>query len=114
MAADAPALRELRLVSVALYDAGPAPLVGALSCNTHLEALDLTGTGMSEAFARDTLLPALRDNAALQYFECAVHVAQDLVNRRRQPRFDWLRGERDLVWGQRAAVDVLNEQPPQS
>jgi hypothetical protein len=60
MAVNAPPLKELGLVDCNLGDAGMRPLLEALPHNTHLKDLLCTGSGMSAAFARDVLLPAVR------------------------------------------------------
>ena len=65
VAANAPALRHLYIPGAALGDEGLAPIFAALPSNTHLCTLDCTGTGMSEAFVRDTILPAVRANRRL-------------------------------------------------
>ena len=59
------ALEELLLQSSSLGDAGLRPLVEALPENTHLQWLNVYGNGMSEAFQRNVLLPAVRANASL-------------------------------------------------
>ncbi len=66
VAADAPALHELHVSSSRLGDAGLGPLVDALTRNTHLRVLACNHDHMSEAFARDQLLPAVRANTSLQ------------------------------------------------
>ena len=58
VAADAPALRKLRLKSIDLDDNSLAPLVNALAGNRYLRELDITDNYMSEAFMREQLLPA--------------------------------------------------------
>jgi hypothetical protein len=63
--ANAPALTELDVSCWQLGDAGLRPLMDALPRNTHLRDLYLSGDGMSEAFARDVLLPAVRANTTL-------------------------------------------------
>jgi hypothetical protein len=60
IAANAPTLRSLDIRQCGLGDAGMGPLVDALPHNTHLQTLDCRGNGMSDAFVRDRLLPALR------------------------------------------------------
>ena len=97
IAADAPALKVLWYFDYServLGDAGMAPIVEALPLNRHLRVLDLRCSGMSEAFARDRLLPAVRANTTLRKFtyssECddedvpAAAEAVELVNRRGQ------------------------------
>jgi hypothetical protein len=70
IAANAPALQQLDVSYSSLEDAGLGPLVDALPGNTHLLCLDLRvdlleNDGMSEAFARNRLLPAVRANTSL-------------------------------------------------
>ena len=52
---------------MSLRDAGLAPIVAALPHNHHLRDLDLRYTGPSDAFLRNTLLPAVRANTSLRY-----------------------------------------------
>jgi hypothetical protein len=69
VAANVPALHRLVLTSCELADAALGPLVDALPGNTHLRELvlsDREGLGMSEAFARNRLLPAVRANTSLR------------------------------------------------
>ena len=66
VAADAPALQELRLVDVALGGEGWAPLAAALPGNHHLRGLYAINTGMMPEFARTRLLPAVQANASLR------------------------------------------------
>jgi hypothetical protein len=66
VAANSPALQLVDVRSNWLGDAGMSPLVEALRHNTHLTKLDCGGNRMSEAFARDRLLPAVRANASLR------------------------------------------------
>jgi hypothetical protein len=66
VAANAPALRELRLGGCDLTDAGLGPLLDALAGNTHLRVLHCRFNGLSEAFKRERLLPAVRANAWLE------------------------------------------------
>jgi hypothetical protein len=69
IAVDAPALHTLVCSCNSLGDAGLAPIVEALALNRHLRELDVRdatyGNRMSEAFARERLLPALRANTTL-------------------------------------------------
>jgi hypothetical protein len=95
-AADAPALHVLECSSnfssmIHLGDAGLAPILQALPLNRHLRVLDLHSNGMSEAFARERLLPAVRANTSLQSLKCADYFsgpaaaeAEELVRRRAQ------------------------------
>jgi hypothetical protein len=66
VAANAPALRELDLNFCDLTDAGLGLLVDALPSNTHLRVLDCGNNGVSEAFMRERLLPAVRANPWLE------------------------------------------------
>jgi hypothetical protein len=66
VAANAPALRELRLDACDLTDAGLGPLVDALPSNTHLRLLVYGDNAITEAFERERLLPAVRANAWLE------------------------------------------------
>ncbi len=66
VAADAPALQKLCIANNALGDVGLAPLVAALPRNRHLRVLDTRHNNMSEGFARERLLPAVRANAGLR------------------------------------------------
>ena len=72
VAADAPALRELDIRhSPQLGEIGLRPLLDALAHSTHLRLLDCCNTGMSEAFARDVFLPAVRANTSLRTLEAS-------------------------------------------
>ncbi len=88
VAANTPTLKELSLVYFSLGDAGMRPLLEALPQNTHLARLQCVENGLSAAFARDVLLPAVRGNTSLRSFhggdelEGAVE-AQALVMARR-------------------------------
>jgi hypothetical protein len=78
VAANAPALHALDLSISELPDAVLGPLVDALPRNTHLRMLNLAdeeGQGMSEAFARDRLLPAVRANVSLCELYTGLHWA---------------------------------------
>ena len=66
VAADAPALQKLTISCSALGDDGLRLLVDALPANRHLRELDCQGNNMSEEFARDHLLPAVRANTGLR------------------------------------------------
>jgi hypothetical protein len=65
VAANAPALHELDVSGCELGDEGLRPLFGALPANTHLRTLDCRYNALSDAFVRDSLLPAVRANASL-------------------------------------------------
>jgi hypothetical protein len=86
--ADAPALQTLRISSCGLGDAGLGPLFDALPRNTHLRTLHCCENDVSEAFARDVLLPAVRANTSLRELHAdreyaAAAEAMQLVARRR-------------------------------
>jgi Ran GTPase-activating protein (RanGAP) involved in mRNA processing and transport len=66
VAANAPALQQLDVRHTWLRDAGLGPVTEALCHNTHLTKLNCGGNKMSEAFARDRLLPAVRANTSLR------------------------------------------------
>jgi hypothetical protein len=69
VAANAPALQQLDVSYSSLEDAGLGPLVDALPRNTHMRKLYLyeeEDRRMSEAFARNRLLPAVRANGSLR------------------------------------------------
>ena len=68
--ADAPALHELCAFNNSLGDAGAKAMVAALPRCHHLRDLNISFNGLSEAFAHDVLLPALRANASLRRLEC--------------------------------------------
>jgi hypothetical protein len=68
VAANTPSLQLLFVTFCHLGDAGMRPLLEALPHNTHLECLVCDGNGMSAAFARDLLLPAVRANTSLVVF----------------------------------------------
>jgi hypothetical protein len=65
VAANAPALTELAVSDCALGDDGLRPLFEALPRNAHMRKLDCAFNYISEAFARDVLLPAVRTNVSL-------------------------------------------------
>jgi hypothetical protein len=76
VAADAPALQHLDVYcarvtcTCRLGDAGLAPLVTALRRNRHLRRLNISCNEMSEEFAREVLLPAVRANTSLRELAC--------------------------------------------
>ena len=88
IAADSPALQVL--VCEGLEDVGVAPIVEALPLNRHLHELSVGLNFISEAFARERLLPAVRANTTLRKLKCgwrsspAVKEAAELVRRRRR------------------------------
>ena len=73
IAVDAPALQVLVCNDNDLEDDGLAPIVEALPLNHHLRVLDVSRNSVSEAFAREWLLPAVRANTALREFALAQH-----------------------------------------
>jgi hypothetical protein len=75
VAADAPALTQLSLALCDLGDEGLRALMEALPRNTHLRTLDVRYNEVTEAFARDVLLPAVRANTSLQ----RLHVGGDFA-----------------------------------
>ncbi len=79
LAANAPALTALGLSHSDLRDAGLRPLLEALSANTHLCALDVSFNGMSDAFARNVLLPAVRANTSLRTLSAGMGINDDSV-----------------------------------
>ena len=66
VAADAPALAVLSVQGSDFGDAGLGGLFYALPRNSHLRALTCFSMGMSEAFARGVVLPAVRANTSLR------------------------------------------------
>ena len=66
VAANTPALRCLRVQNSSLGDVGMRLLLDALEHNTHLRDFGCLNTGMSEAFAREHFLPAIRANTSLR------------------------------------------------
>ena len=69
-----------------------ALIVEALATNSHLRELDVSFNEISEEFAREHLLPAVRANTSLRKLKCANHdsnppaaaKAERLVRRRGQ------------------------------
>ena len=91
--ANAPALQRMGISGSALGDDGMTPLMDALPRNNHLRELDFIGSNaMTEGFANEQLLPAVRANTLLRMFICredhgdvlcaAVAEAEELVRRR--------------------------------
>jgi hypothetical protein len=66
VAADAPALTALDVSCCYVSDAGMRPLFEALPGNSHLRQLKCSGNGITDEFARDVLLPAVRANTSLR------------------------------------------------
>jgi hypothetical protein len=77
IAANAPALHEVNLHNCLLGDAGLRPLFDALPANTHLRTVYCCANALSDAFMRDTLLPAVRANASLHELYPAAHPLSD-------------------------------------
>jgi hypothetical protein len=65
VAANAPALIALDVTGINSDDAA-RPLLHALLRNTHLRDLSFTGYDLSDAFAREVMLPAVRANTSLR------------------------------------------------
>lgn len=97
VAANAPALTVLEVFVCNLHDEGLRPLFEALPHNTHLRVLNCSYNIMSDVFARDLLMPAVRANTSLRKLQAGdVHhrtnpdhsrsivEAQNLVNNRAQ------------------------------
>jgi hypothetical protein len=66
IAANAPALMELDVSMCHLGDEGLRPLFEALPANTYLRTLVCSWNDISQAFAADVLLPAVRANSSLR------------------------------------------------
>jgi hypothetical protein len=75
VASNVPALQRLYVSHCGLGDAGLRTLMDALPRNTHLRTLWIDDNGMSEAFARDVLLPAVRANTSLTKLSAGSHAA---------------------------------------
>jgi hypothetical protein len=71
VAANSPSLRTLDLGRCRLRDDELGPLFDALPANTHLVTLRCCGSDLSEAFARERMLPAVRANGALRHLDAA-------------------------------------------
>jgi hypothetical protein len=69
VAANAPALTQLDVAWCWLGDDGLRALFAALPRNTHLRTLHCSHNGISAAFARTVLLPAVRANVSLRKLE---------------------------------------------
>jgi hypothetical protein len=87
VAANAPSLTELDITFCNLEDTGLGPLFDALPANTHLRTLKCEDNRLSDAFARDALLPAVRANSSLRELNTglrtdAAREAEALVQRR--------------------------------
>jgi hypothetical protein len=88
VAANAPALEHLSVGSWQLGDAGLRPLMDALPRNMHLMELYLSGNDITDAFARDVLLPAVRANTSLNWlgYESRSTAVREAVELVQQPR----------------------------
>ena len=64
--ANAPAFEELHVTGCGLRVTNLGPMVDALLRNTHLHTLAMEGNGMSDDFAAQRLLPAVRANSSLR------------------------------------------------
>jgi hypothetical protein len=87
VAANAPALQEIRVQDCNLGDAGLGPLFHALPANTHLTTLTCSDNELSDVFVRDALLPAVRANTSLRELDTGLDtdvalIAEALVRRR--------------------------------
>jgi hypothetical protein len=88
VAANAPALTHLDVRSCDLGDDGLRALFEAMPHNTHLHELDCSHNFISEAFARNALLPAVRANTSLRQlkarsqFTVSAAEAERIVSRR--------------------------------
>jgi hypothetical protein len=69
LAANSPALEELKVQVNGLGDIGLGRLFDALPHNTHLRRLDCSSNGASEEFMRIDLLPAVLANSSLRELE---------------------------------------------
>jgi hypothetical protein len=79
VAANAPALTELDLSRSLLRNAAMGPLCDALPRNTHLRSLDIRECRISETFAAERLLPALRANTSLRQLHAETTAAPSLA-----------------------------------
>ena len=79
IAANSPALKELKCDSSNLRDAGLRPLFEALPHNTHLRSLDITNNNVSHRFASEVVLPAVEANTSLRELKAhGYHFLQDI------------------------------------
>ena len=85
-------LETLQLYGCNLGEAGLAPIFEALSRATHLSKLSVFSEELSREFARDVVLPAVRDNTSLWSLDLhnagallpELREAHDIVAARRQ------------------------------
>jgi hypothetical protein len=66
VAANAPALTLLKVSYCRIGEGGWRPLIEALRVNTHLRELHCGSSDLTQTFAADVLLPAVRANASLR------------------------------------------------
>jgi hypothetical protein len=79
IAANSPALKELKCDSSNLRDAGLRPLFEALPHNAHLRSLDITNNNVSHRFASEVVLPAVEANTSLRELKAhGYHFLQDI------------------------------------
>ena len=81
VAANSPALEQLRFCACALGNAGLHPIFEALPRNTHLRLLDCCGSYESSWFAQDVVLPSVRGHASLRTLLCNDDAVMDEVSR---------------------------------
>jgi hypothetical protein len=72
VAANAPALQEVKLHNCGLSDSELRPLFDALPGNTHLRTLNCNVNKLTNAFACNALLPAVRANGSLRLLSCTL------------------------------------------
>jgi hypothetical protein len=78
VAANAPALQELRVNGCNLSEPGMHALLAALPGNTHLRLLDCADNNTEADFADDVLLPAVQANTSLRRLQAdALHPCDD-------------------------------------
>jgi hypothetical protein len=87
LAANAPALTQLNVSESNLGNVGMRALIEALPANSHLCTLNCSENGITEAFATNVLLPAVRANASLRALVTSQHFpaereAEEVVARR--------------------------------
>ncbi len=100
VAANAAALQEVDLYSCGLGDAGLRPLFDALPANTHLRTLDCVANILTDAFACEQLLPAVRVNGSLT----KLHASSSAWAHRPQTAADFALAEAEALVRRRAAA----------
>ena len=83
VAADAPALEYLNLCVNSLGDDALAPLVDALPRNRHLRRLWVSHNGLTQRFAAERLLPAVRANTSLRELHTMISPEADALVKQR-------------------------------